>query len=388
MKRYWWVFFLLTLFFCFPAAAAGTSPGRAVPEEELQLLNLERVEAEAARITETIRGWAPAVDFRQLVADLVRGKADTSPQALLGALGRYFWGEVYGSGVLIGKLLLLSVILSVLQRLSSAFERAATSQVAYYACFLALAATVVTALGLALKTGREAVEGMVSFVQALVPVLLSLLAATGGVTTAAILHPTLLTGLAVIGTAVKNVVLPLITCGLVLSLVDRLNEGLALSRLADLCRHFGLALLGLLSTAFLGLLTVQGVGGTVASGVALRTAKFATGAFIPVVGGTLADAFEAVIGTSLLVKSAVGIAGTLLIFYAVAFPAVKLLALSFIFKLAGALIQPLEERMSGCLDGVGAGLLGVFAVVATVGLLCFFATATVVGLGYLITMLR
>uniref|UniRef100_A0A7C1JJR4 Stage III sporulation protein AE n=1 Tax=Ammonifex degensii TaxID=42838 RepID=A0A7C1JJR4_9THEO len=387
MRRCWWLIFLLAFFVGMPAAGASEDLTRAA-EEELQMVNLERVEAEAARITETVRGWAPTTDFRQMVTNLVRGRSEIGPREVIGALGRYFWREVYGGGILIGKLLLLSVILAVFQRLSSAFERAATSQVAYYACFLTLGSMAVTALGLALRTGREAVEVMVSFIQALLPVLLSLLAAAGGITAAAILHPALLTGLAVIGTVVKNVVLPIVALGLLLSLVDRLSEGLVLSRLADFCRHLGLLLLGLVSTVFLGLLTVQGVGGAVASGVALRTAKYATGAFVPVIGGTLANAFEAVVGTSLLLKSAVGLAGTLLIFYAVAFPAVKILALSFIFRLAGALIQTLEGRMSGCLDGVGAGLLSLFAVVATVGLFCFFATAVVVGLGYLVVMLR
>lgn len=384
----WWFLLCYWLFSVLPAACASAPTIGPGPEEELQTLNLEQVEAEAARITATIHEWAPELDFRQLVTDLLRGKVEVTPQVLLGTLGRYFWGEVYGGGVLIGKILILSVILAIFQRLSSAFERPATTQVAYYATFLVLASVVVVAVELALKAGREAVEAMVSFIQALLPVLLGLLAATGGVTTAAILHPTLLTGLAVIGTAVKNFVLPLLTFGLVVGLIDRLSEELALSRLANLFRNLGLALLGLSSTVFLGILTVQGVGGAVASGVALRTAKYATGAFIPVVGGTLADAFEAILGTSVLLKSAIGVAGTVFIFYAVAFPSVKLLALSFIFKLAGALVQPLEGRISHCLDGVGSGLLGLFAVVALVGLLCFFATAVVVGLGYLITLLR
>lgn len=354
----------------------------------MEKLNLERVEKEAARFTDTIKNWAPGLSFRQLVVDILHGEVKLTPAAVLGMLGRCFWGEVWGGGVLLGKILILAIILAILQQLSTAFERASTSQTAYYACFLVLSGTVVTALGLALNTGREAVDGMVSFVHALLPVLLTLLAAAGGLTAAAILHPAILTTLAVVGTLIKNIVLPLITFSVILTLIDRLSEGFEVSRLSALFRNFGLALLGVLSTVFLGVLTVQGVAGAASAGVALRTAKYATGAFVPVVGGMLADAFEAVVGTSLLLKSAVGIAGVILIFFAVAFPAVKICVLSFLFKLAGAMVQPLEVRVAASLDGVGNGLLGIFAVVATVGLLCFFAVAMVVGLGYLTTMLR
>ncbi|MEW6182951.1 MAG: stage III sporulation protein AE [Bacillota bacterium] len=370
-----------------PAATADSNPVRP-PEEELRALNLERVEKEAGQLTETVRSWAPEISFHQLVVDMLQGKIELSPSRVIGVLGRYFWGEVWGGAVLLGKILILSIILAVLQQLSAAFERTSTSQMAYYVCFLALAALAATTLGIAIDIGRDAVDGMVSFIQALLPVLLTLLAATGGVTTAAILHPTILGTLGVIGTLVKNVVLPLITFGVLLGFIDRLSDDLQVSRLAVLLRNTGLAVLGVVSTAFIGVLTVQGVAGTVASGVALRTARYATGAFIPVVGGMLADAFEAVVGTSLLLKSAVGLAGIVIIFFAIALPAIKLLALSTIFKVSAALVQPLEGRMAATLDGMGAGLLGVFAVVATVGLLCFFAVAVVVGLGYLTTMIR
>ncbi|MDI6631434.1 MAG: stage III sporulation protein AE [Bacillota bacterium] len=376
------------LFVLVPAVWAADAPVEQSAEEELRRLNLEQVEAEAAQLMETVRSWAPDISFRQLVADILHGKIELTPAALLSALGRSFWGEVWGGGALIGKILVLAVILAVLQHLSAAFERTSTSQVAFYACFLALVGIVLTALGLALRIGREGVENMVSFIQALLPVLLTLLAMTGGVTTAAVLHPTILATLAALGTLVKNVVLPLITFGVILGLVDRLSDDLQVSRLADLTRNAGLALLGVASTVLIGVLTVQGVAGAVAGGVALRTAKYAAGAFVPVVGGMLADAFEAVVGTSLLLKNAVGIAGIIIIFFAVAFPAVKLFAMSFLFKLAGALAQPLEGRVAACLDGVGTALLGIFAVVATVGLLCFFAVAVVVALGHITTMLR
>lgn len=380
---------LYSVFSCLPLARAAEDPILArPPEEELRSLNLERVEAEAGRLTETVRSWAPEISFRQLVIDMMRGKIELSPSKVIGVLGRYFWGEVWGGAVLLGKILILSIILAILQQLSAAFERATTSQMAFYVCFLALAALAATTLGLAIDIGRDTVDGMVSFIQALLPVLLTLLAATGGVTTAAILHPTILGTLGVIGTLAKNVVLPLITFGVLLGFIDRLSDDLQVSRLAVLLRNTGLALLGVVSTVFIGVLTVQGVAGTVASGVALRTARYATGAFVPVVGGMLADAFEAVVGTSLLLKSAIGLAGIVVIFFAMALPAIKLLALSSIFKISAALVQPLEGRMAATLDVMGAGLLGVFAVVATVGLLCFFAVAVVVGLGYLTTMMR
>ncbi|RYD04396.1 hypothetical protein N752_13560 [Desulforamulus aquiferis] len=140
---------------------------------------------------------------------------------------------------------------------------------------------------------------------------------------------------------------------------------------------------------FLGVFAIKGVAGSVADGVAIRTAKFATDAFIPVVGGMFSDALDAVIGSSLLMKNAVGIMGVIIIFLLTIMPMLKIFAVAFVYKLAGALIQPVgDKQMADCLTGLGNSLLGIFAAVATVGLLFFFAITIVVGMGDLMTMLR
>lgn len=150
-----------------------------------------------------------------------------------------------------------------------------------------------------------------------------------------------------------------------------------------------MGIMGLLSTIFLGVMAIQGVAGAVGDSVTFRTAKFATDTFIPVVGGVFSDALEAVIRSSLLMKNAVGIAGVLIIVMILVIPLVKIITIAFIYKLAGAVIQPVgEEKISDCLNGLGNGLITVFAAVATVGLLFFFALAIVVGLGNITVMLH
>ena len=147
--------------------------------------------------------------------------------------------------------------------------------------------------------------------------------------------------------------------------------------------------LGILTTLFLGIMAIQGVAGAVGDSLALRTAKFATDAFIPVVGGVFSEAVEAVVGSSLLLKNAVGIGGLIVICLMMVIPLLKIISLAFIYKLAGALIQPVGDNQLGdCLNSLGSNLLTVFGAVATVGLLFFFAVTIVLVLGNFIVMLR
>ena len=55
------------------------------------------------------------------------------------------------------------------------------------------------------------------------------------------------------------------------------------------------ALLGLFFTIFLGVISVQGASAAVTDGITLKTAKFITGNFIPVIGRMFTDATDTVI---------------------------------------------------------------------------------------------
>lgn len=75
---------------------------------------------------------------------------------------------------------------------------------------------------------------------------------------------------------------------------------------------------------FLGVLSVQGTATAVADGIAVKTAKFVTGNFIPVVGRMFTEAADTVISASGLLKNTVGIIGLVILCLIVAFPAIQI----------------------------------------------------------------
>lgn len=366
-------------------AAQQDNPG----DLDISILNLESVEKVVEKLDGEIQQAVPQLDFRTMVTKLARGEVDWDTSEVFNWLIKYIFSEVVANLSLLGKLVVLSIITAVLQNLMSAFEKATVGKIAYFICYLVLVTMAVGTFTLTINIGREAVDNMVTFMQALMPLLLTLLAAMGGIASSTIFHPIILGSITVIGTVIKNVVLPLILFAAVLSVVNGVSSQFKVSRMADLFKTVSMTVLGLCSTVFLGVLAIHGVAGAVSDGVALRTAKFTTDAFLPVVGGTLSDALEAVMGSALLMKNAVGIAGVVVIALLTVLPLIKILAIAFVYRLAGAVIQPIgDSDMADCLTGLGNSLFAVFGAVATVGLLFFFAVTIVVGMGNLTVMLR
>jgi stage III sporulation protein AE len=373
----------------FPAAALAGQVNPADPGLQEASLNLFSVQQYIDQLDKEVKESVPDLNFGEIVTNLAKGEINWKPAEILTNLFRQLFKEVVANLDLLGKLVMLAVICAVLQNLMSSFEKSSAAQLANSVTYLVLITIAIGSFSLAINAGREVVNSMVVFMQALTPVLLTLLVAVGGVASAAIFSPVILATVDIFGTMIKNVILPLLFFVAVLGLVGNLSSRLKVSSLADLLKTIAMGLTGVFSTIFLGVLAIQGVAGAVGDSVTFRTAKYSVDAFVPVVGGMLSDALEAVVSSSLLIKNAVGIAGVAVIVTMLVVPLLKIVTLAFIYKLAGALIQPINDgQMVDCLNGLGNSLFLVFAAVATAGLLFFFTITIVVGVGNITVMLR
>lgn len=290
---------------------------------------------------------------------------------------------------LMGKLLFLAVLCALLQNLQNSFEQSAISLLAYSVCFIFLCVIALSAFYQGLTLARETVGNMVGFMEALLPLLLSLLAGVGALTSVALFTPLMLFVVSVTSVVVKDIILPLLFLTAILECVNYISGRYKLSNLTGVLKQAGMMILGLVLVVFIGIVSIQGVAGSVADGLTLRTAKYATATFIPVVGKMFADTVELVMGASLLLKNAVGIFGVITITLLCALPLVKLISLVIIIKIAGALIQPMgDEKMAKCLDAMGNNLLLVFGAILTVALMFFLVVTMIIGAGSVAMMLR
>ncbi len=332
-------------------------------------------------------------DIPQLTAETIKDIAmkglSFNWQAISSKFISYLFKELAANIHLMGKLLFLAVLCALLQNLQNSFDQSAISLLAYSVCFIFLCVIALSAFYQGLTLARETVGNMVGFMEALLPLLLSLLAGVGALTSVALLTPLMLLVVGVTSVVVKDIILPLLFLTAVLECVNYLSGKYKLTNLTGVLKQAGMMTLGFVLVVFIGIVSIQGVAGSIADGLTLRTAKYATATFIPVVGKMFADTVELVMGASLLLKNAVGIFGVLSISLLCALPLIKLISLVIVLKIAGALIQPMgDEKMAKCLDAMGNNLLLLFGAVLTVALMFFLIITMIIGAGSVALMLR
>ncbi len=366
-------------------ALAGTPEASTLPPqgEMMDLANragVEEVDRFLREQSAELRGYAPDLSVWEVFRGLWTGGFEFDFKSLLGGLGRYLFGELLTNASLLAKLVGLAVVMAVLRNLQGAFQREAAGQVAQLTGHLVLVAIALSTFKVAFDTAAEVVSRLVAFMQALLPTLLALLMANGSLATGGLFHPLMGAGVTVASTLVAGVVIPMILVSGLIEMVSGFSPGYKLSGLTGLIKLGSVTVLGLVMSAFLGLASIYKAAGSVSDSVALRTGKFLAATFIPVIGKMFADAAELVASTSLLLTGAVGLVGSLGILILVAFPLMKLAAIIITYRLAGAVIQPLDSSgISDVLNGIGNTVAMVFVTVACVGLWFFVAVTIIMG---------
>ena len=240
-------------------------------------------------------------------------------------------------------LLLLSVVI-----LSSVFSSycggTGTLQSALsYASVLAVSCVAFSMLKSVFTFAADTLSSLCRYMTAFLPVAASLYTLGGSVTTGVAGSSALLAFLSIAGGFVSDFLFPLMQGGFILALAGALPNTNALRSVANLAKSALTTLLAFVFSIFDMVMYLQTVITAKADSFAFRTVKFASGAFIPVIGNMLGDAARTVSASAGVVRATVGGAGIITLL-AVTLPSV---IFTLLYKL-GILLSAMLARALGC----------------------------------------
>jgi stage III sporulation protein AE len=347
-------------------------------EQHIAKLDTSELENLVASFDSEVQKELPRFDLKQLVAN---PGSVLDVRNLFGRLGRYLTNEIILNVRLLGQLILLAVFCAILRGVASAFSVNGAADAAFLVAFLALLLLALQSFRIVTTVAVEAIDAMVSFMQAILPLMITMLAAVGGIATASVFHPLLFMIVYSVATVIKGVIIPLVFLSAILGVLGVVAKDMPMKQLSSLTRQWSVTIIGLLFIVFFAVLTMRGAIAPVTDGLTLKTAKFLTGTFVPVVGSRLADALDVVVGSSLLMKNAIGVFGMASVFLITIFPAVKVFAILTIYRVTTALIEPVsDERLVSVLGSLASSLTLVLASLLTVGLMFFICITVLIGL--------
>lgn len=193
----------------------------------------------------------------------------------------------------------------------------------------------------------ESVSQMQKQMQIVYPLLLTLMAASGGTTSAAICKPAVAFFSGTIVSVIRSVVFPLTVTIIAFSMAGNLSRDLKISKFSAFFKSINKWLIGVCVSVFGLFFTLQGLTAATYDGIVRRAAKYAIGNGIPIVGGFLSGGFDLAVAGSVLIKNSLGNMSIFLMVSILFEPIVLLLSVNVMLRFTAALTQPFgDSRIS------------------------------------------
>lgn len=317
------------------------------------------------------------LNFGDTVADIINGEVELSV-SLIGKLisDQLFYEFRHGKEAMV-HILLIAVIAAVFSNFSNVFQNQQIGEISFYILYLLLITICLTSFQIVLDSVGERLELLVVFMRALGPAYFLAVAIATGSGTSIMFYNLVLFLIYMVELLVLNFLLPLLHVDVVVKMLNHLSEEDYLSKFSELIEFVIVWTSKTLLGAVIGLNLIQGL---IAPAIdSLKRGVLTKGVeALPAIGDALGGVTEVLLGTTVLIKNGIGIAGAVICIVICAVPAVQMLVMAFMYKMLAALIQPVsDKRIVGCITSVGDGSQILLRLIFTTGVLFLLTIAIV-----------
>lgn len=372
-----------TLYFAFPICFLISIPVKAKEREMGSIEQLMEDEMERTfdfrDIDEMIHEIMPGekMEFGETVMQVLTGKTELSANLLLRLIeDRLFYEFRAGRKGLI-QILLIAIIASLFTNISGVLRNNQIAEIGFYVLYMLLISISLHTFQTVMDSASVGIEKLLMFMRALGPVYFLAVALTSGSETSVVFYQLVLFFIYMIELLVLNFLIPLLHIYMVVKILNHISSESYLSKLAELI-ELGISWISkTLMAAVIGLNFIQGL---IAPAVdSLRRGILGKGVeALPVIGDAIGGTAEVVLGTAVLMKNGIGVAGAIICMAICVVPILQIFGITFLYKLAAAFIQPVSDpRIVSCVSAVGDGSRLLLKLVCMTGLLFLITIAIV-----------
>ena len=322
----------------------------SIPEEIRDLLPEELFSDKAQDVEEGIR---KASDFASLLKALLQATGTSLTECL------HLLATVAG----------ILILATVLRTLQSTLRRSLSS--AFSLCIGSITILTVLSKGYGgIAEAKSYFDTLVGFTSAAIPMMGAMYAIGGNLSTAVASSSSLTVYMSVVEGVIGKSIVPFSALCLSFALLGCIDPPMKTGTLISTVKKNYTTVLSFLMMLLIAMLTSQTVLGSKSDTLAMKSAKFAAGSMIPVVGGSVAELLKSVGAGVSYLRGTVGICAVLLLLFLLLPPIIKLLFLRLTWQISASLADLLgcdsEKRLLEELASVNGYLVTAMFICSSV----------------------
>ena len=317
------------------------------------------------------------IDIQEILNSAIKGDIDNTSmyQRILNLFGK----EVKTGITSLLSILVIIIIHSILKSICENLENDTIGKLIYYVQYIAIVTVIMSNFSDIITMVKETANNLVGFMNALIPILISLMLYTGSITTSGLLEPIILFMIQLTGNLMENVLIPLILIIVSLSIVSKIGDNIQVDKLSKFFKSGVIWFLGIILTIFVGVISLEGTMSSSIDGITAKTAKTIVSSAIPIVGKILGDAVDTVLGCGVVLKNALGLVGVIIVIGICIMPILKLGVLTICYKLIAGICEPIaDSKIIGLLEQMGDIFKVLLAILASLSVMVIVGTTLLI----------
>lgn len=236
--------------------------------------------------------------------------------------------------------------------------------------------SVVSPISSAIASAVASINLSESFMLILIPVLTSIVSASGNPMTALSFQTISFAGAQIITYIALNVMVPIVGVVLSLDFAGTLMPVYNLSGITEFIKKSVTVVMSFSATVFVSFMGIKGALSNAADTVANKGIKLVISSAVPVVGSALSEAYNGILGSMILAKSTLGVLGICIMLLINLPSCIQMIFWIFSLKLSGAVADLFElKALSSMLKSLASSLTLLNVILIFVAVLFIISTA-------------
>lgn len=336
-------------------------------EDILGELDTEELQKYLDSLTEEQKQWFGEGDIGDKILSIINGDFSMDYGSFLSSMAALVFDGLDGLLSTFCVICAITILCGILSQFRSSVAEKGTGKLIFFVGYSSILVLILTSLTAVIEECYSTVGSMQKQMQAVFPMLLTLIATSGGSVSVAVYQPAVLFLSEIIVRIISGIVFPLAVLICVLNMAGNMSSEIKLKNFSALFKSIIKWVLGISLTAFTVFLTVQGITSATYDGLSFKAAKYAISNSVPIIGGFLGSGFDLIVAGSVLIKNSLGSCSILLLAGVIFIPFVQLIVYNLFLKLTAAVTEPVGDAriteffssLSGTVNYFTAGLLAV-----------------------------
>lgn len=317
------------------------------------------------------------MNFKDTVVALVTGDLKFSLNVIVDLIKDQLSYELENSKTGMIHILLLVIIAAIFANFSDVFKSTQVAEISFSMLYMLLITICLHNFRVLVDAAIENVDQLMTFMKLLGPVYFMAVAVATGSSTSITFYQIVLLLIFLIEILIRNFLIPMTQIYMIIKILDEFSPEIHLSKFAELIETIVSWSLKTLTAGIIGLNVMQGLLAPAIDSVK-RSLVTKTGEAIPIVGDAIGGAAEVVLGSAVLIKNGIGVAGMIVCFVVCLVPIIQIAITSLLYQIVAALIQPIsDKRMVNCVGSMADGTKMLLKIVTTTGILFLLTIAVV-----------